>query len=137
MCGRSYKPRFLFTWPSGRCSVMGPDQLSGVMEQVQRASAKSKGVAIKEEELQADVGRFRESVQRDSRAYATSAVGLDDGVIDPRLVDALTSLLDFKQACYYILMMYRDTRNVLGMCLEIVSIPGVQGTETHRGIARL
>jgi len=86
MCGRSYKPRFLFTWPTGRCSVMGPDQLSGVMEQVQRASAKSKGVTIKEEELQADVGRFRDSVQRDSRAYATSAVGLDDGVIDPRSV---------------------------------------------------
>lgn len=132
MCGRSYKPRFLFTWPTGRCSVMGPDQLSGVMEQVQRASAKSKGVMIKEEELQADVGRFRDSVQRDSRAYATSAVGLDDGVIDPRYVEHIL--------CNTVCILttpQRDTRDVLGMCLEIVSLPGVHGTETHRGIARL
>ncbi|KAI5465061.1 carboxyl transferase domain-containing protein [Mariannaea sp. PMI_226] len=37
MCGRAYKPRFIFTWPIGKCSVMGPDQLAGVMEQIQTA----------------------------------------------------------------------------------------------------
>ncbi len=30
MCGRAYKPRFLFSWPNSKCSVMGPDQLTGV-----------------------------------------------------------------------------------------------------------
>lgn len=39
MCGRSYDPRFLFTWPIGRCSVMGPDQLSGVMGTIAREAA--------------------------------------------------------------------------------------------------
>jgi acetyl-CoA carboxylase carboxyltransferase component len=34
MCGRAYEPRFLFSWPVSRCSVMGPDQLTGVMTQV-------------------------------------------------------------------------------------------------------
>ena len=24
MCGRAYSPRFIFTWPSSRISVMGP-----------------------------------------------------------------------------------------------------------------
>lgn len=62
---------------------MGPDQLSGVMEQVQRASAKSKGESVSEEDIKRNVGRFREGVQRDSRAYRTSGVGLDDGVIHP------------------------------------------------------
>jgi len=32
MCGRSYHPRFLFSWPNSRCSVMGPQQLGGVLD---------------------------------------------------------------------------------------------------------
>jgi acetyl-CoA carboxylase carboxyltransferase component len=114
MCGRAYKPRFLFTWPTGRCSVMGPDQLSGVMETVQANSARSKGVTLRPEEVKASVQSFRDSVQRDSESYRTSAALLDDGIIDPR-----------------------DTRDVLGMCLEVVRIPGVQGTESHRILARM
>ena len=114
MCGRSYRPRFLFTWPTGRCSVMGPDQLAGVMEQVQVASAESKGLTLEPERLKADVQRFRDEVQRDSECYRTSSLSLDDGVIDPR-----------------------DTRDVLGMCLEVVRLPGIKGTTTHQGVARL
>ncbi len=93
---------------------MGPDQLSGVMETIQRASAKSQGRNIVEKDIKASTQSFRESVLRDSECYKTSAVGLDDGIIDPR-----------------------DTRDVLGMCLEVVRIPGVQGTETHQILARM
>ena len=114
MCGRAYKPRFIFTWPTGRCSVMGPDQLSGVMERVQEASAKSKGQTISREKLQAQVQEFRESAQRDSECYSTSSMLIDDGIIDPR-----------------------DTRDVLGMCLEVVTLQGVKGTETHKLLARI
>jgi acetyl-CoA carboxylase carboxyltransferase component len=39
MCGRSYDPRFMFSWPISRCSVMGPDQLSGVMGTIAREAA--------------------------------------------------------------------------------------------------
>ncbi|KAJ5892130.1 ClpP/crotonase [Penicillium subrubescens] len=114
MCGRSYKPRFLFTWPTGRCSVMGPDQLSGVMEQVQIASAKSKGQILSPEKLQKQVKGFRDRVERDAECYSTSSMLIDDGIIDPR-----------------------DTRDVLGMCLETVTLQGVKGTETHNLLARI
>lgn len=114
MCGRAYKPRFLFTWPTGRCSVMGPDQLSGVMENVQQASAKSKGVTLSPEKLKAQVHEFRERVQRDAECYSTSSALIDDGIIDPR-----------------------DTRDVLGMCLEVVMLQGVKGAEAHNLLARI
>ncbi|KAH8691355.1 carboxyl transferase [Talaromyces proteolyticus] len=114
MCGRSYRPRFLFTWPTGRCSVMGPDQLAGVMSTVKLNSAKAKGVALTEEDIKADTQKFRDEVQRDSESYRTSAAVLDDGVIDPR-----------------------DTRDVLGMCLDVVTLDGVQGAEGHRALARI
>ena len=57
---------------------------------------------------------FRESVIHDSRAYFTSANLLDDGIIDPR-----------------------DTRDVLGMCLEIVFNETVKGNEGFRGVSRM
>lgn len=114
MCGRACKPRFLFTWPTGRCSVMGADQLSGVMEQVEANSARSKGITLDPREASARVSQFRDSVIRDSSCYRTSGVVLDDGVIDPR-----------------------DTRDVLGLCLEIVQIPAVEGSKGHRALARM
>ncbi|KAH7072482.1 carboxyl transferase [Paraphoma chrysanthemicola] len=114
MCGRSFKPRFLFTWPIGRCSVMGPDQLAGVMRQVQKGSAESQGRDVNEADLDASTKKFRDEVERDSESYATSAVLHDDGIIDPR-----------------------DTREVLGLCLEVVRVPGVEGEPGHRTLARI
>src|SRR5271169_4507127 len=54
MCGPAYKPRLLFTWPTGRCSVM---------ETVQANSAMAKGVLLKPEEVKKSVQSFRERVQ--------------------------------------------------------------------------
>ena len=93
---------------------MGPDQLAGVMDQVQRASAKTQGLDLDEAELNKTTSKFRDEVERDSESYSTSAVLIDDGIIDPR-----------------------DTRDVLGMCLEVVSVPKVEGADAHRTLARL
>jgi len=111
MCGRAYQPRFLFSWPSGRCSVMGPDQLVGVMESIgggKNGTNGSVGKARKSSE------ELRQDVLRDGSCYCTSAVLLDDGVIDPR-----------------------DTRDVLGVCLDITACSGSQGAQSHRGLARM
>jgi acetyl-CoA carboxylase carboxyltransferase component len=93
---------------------MGPDQLAGVMEQVQTNSAKAKGLTIDTEAIKKNVQTFRQGVQRDSECYRTSAALLDDGIIDPR-----------------------DTRDVLAMCLEVVHVSEFQGTESHGMLARL
>lgn len=113
MCGRAYRPRFLFSWPTGRCSVMGPDQLAGVMNSIRTKSAEAKGIKLQQSEVEG-INKLRDEVQRDSDCYRTSAALLDDGIIDPR-----------------------DTREVLGMCLEVVKIPGVQGKDVHRALARI
>ena len=36
MCGRAYAPRFLFTWPNARISVMGGEQAASVLARVRR-----------------------------------------------------------------------------------------------------
>ena len=40
MCGRAYDPRFLFTWPNARISVMGGEQAASVLATVHRDAAK-------------------------------------------------------------------------------------------------
>ncbi|TVY17575.1 putative mitochondrial methylcrotonoyl-CoA carboxylase beta chain [Lachnellula arida] len=114
MCGRAYAPRFLFSWPTSKCSVMGPEQLGGVMETIERGAAARAGRTVDESELGAKVGRFSEQVRKDSESLQTSAHLLDDGVIDPR-----------------------DTRDVLGMCLEVVKLDTIEGNAGFRGLARI
>ncbi|KAI3548004.1 3-hydroxymethyl-3-methylglutaryl-CoA lyase [Colletotrichum abscissum] len=82
MCGRSYCPRFLFTWPTGRCSVMGPDQLAGVVETIRTKS--NGGSKLSPEQIKAQAAQLREDAYRDSTSYATSSMLIDDGIIDPR-----------------------------------------------------
>ncbi len=36
MCGRAYDPRFLWSWPNSRISVMGGEQAANVLAQVNR-----------------------------------------------------------------------------------------------------
>jgi 3-methylcrotonyl-CoA carboxylase beta subunit len=43
MCGRSYSPRFLFTWPNARISVMGGPQAAGVLATVRRDNIEVEG----------------------------------------------------------------------------------------------
>ncbi|MDB5481669.1 MAG: propionyl-CoA carboxylase subunit beta, partial [Caulobacteraceae bacterium] len=40
MCGRAYSPRFLFTWPNSRISVMGGEQAASVLATVHRDADK-------------------------------------------------------------------------------------------------
>jgi acetyl-CoA carboxylase carboxyltransferase component len=49
MCGRAYDPRFLFSWPSAKSAVMGPQQLAGVLSIVARNAAQARGQAYDEE----------------------------------------------------------------------------------------
>jgi acetyl-CoA carboxylase carboxyltransferase component len=105
MCGRAYEPRFLFTWPNHRIAVMGPRQLSGVMDIIKRAAAAKRGLVIDEAQQAAQTRAMEEQVDRESDCYFATARLWDDGIIDPR-----------------------HTRTVLAICLSAVYNRSVQGT---------
>lgn len=113
MAGRAYNPRFVFTWPSHKIAVMGPEQLAGVLDIVARASAASKGEEFDE---QAAVGRkaaVEEQIKEESSPYYSTARVRDDGIIDPR-----------------------DTRTILGIALSAIHSGEVKGTRQF-GIFRM
>lgn len=83
MAGRAYDPRFLFTWPNSRISVMGGEQAAGVLAQVKRAQLERKG----EQWSDADEKSFKQPIidtyDHQGHPYYASARLWDDGVIDP------------------------------------------------------
>jgi len=106
MNGRSYHPRFLFAYPNSKIGVMGSEQMAGVMEIIQRASAKATGKEY--DEKQAEMLKMMlisEAEKKASAWYSTSELW-DDGVIDPR-----------------------ETRNYLGMSLAVVYNQPIKGAD--------
>ena len=84
MCGRAYSPRFLWTWPNSRISVMGGDQAAAVLASVRREAAERRG----QEWSAAAEDDFKQSISTQfdlqSRPLYASARLWDDGIIDPR-----------------------------------------------------
>ncbi|ANK83106.1 MAG: methylcrotonoyl-CoA carboxylase [Rhizobiales bacterium NRL2] len=112
MCGRAFDPRFLFSWPNHRISVMGEEQAAKTLAEIKIAQLKRLG----EDPDQKEIDEIFESVARDYRQQAsawwsTSEIW-DDGMIDPR-----------------------DTRNALGLAIQ-ASLNAPFGTDGY-GVLRL
>jgi acetyl-CoA carboxylase carboxyltransferase component len=113
MCGRAYDPRFLFSWPSAKSAVMGPQQLAGVLSIVARAAAEAKG-EVYDEEADAGLRAYVEGqVEAESLPFFLSGRLYDDGVIDPR-----------------------ESRTVLGICLSVIDNAPIEGTDRF-GVFRM
>jgi 3-methylcrotonyl-CoA carboxylase beta subunit len=93
MCGRAYDPRFLWTWPNSRISVMGGEQAAQVLAQVRGDGMAAKGQSWTEEERKAFMDPIRAQYETQGHPYYATARLWDDGVIDPadsRMVLALS-----------------------------------------------
>jgi len=84
MCGRSYDPRLLFTWPNSRISVMGAEQASGVLAIVQEDAVRRRGIEPDKEQIDQMKFMVKYKFEQESDAYYATARIWDDGIIDPR-----------------------------------------------------
>ncbi len=106
MCGRAYDPRFLWTWPNARISVMGGEQAASVLATVRRDGIEARGDAWSAEDEESFKDPIRRQYEQQGSPYYSTARLWDDGIIDPA-----------------------DTRRVVGMGLaaaahELVPAPG-------------
>jgi acetyl-CoA carboxylase carboxyltransferase component len=76
MAGRAYQPRFLWSWPNARISVMGGQQAARVLSTV-------RGGFSDEDERDAFEAPILETYEREGSPYFATARLWDDGVIDP------------------------------------------------------
>jgi 3-methylcrotonyl-CoA carboxylase beta subunit len=78
MCGRAYQPRFLFSWPNSRISVMGGEQAASVLATVHRDAE-----TWTPEEAEAFKAPIRQKYEDEGNPYYATARMWDDGIIDP------------------------------------------------------
>ncbi len=83
MCGRAYSPRFLWTWPNSRISVMGGEQAAGVLATVRRDSIERKGGTWSAEEEAAFKAPTLAMFDEQSHPLYASARLWDDGIVPP------------------------------------------------------
>ena len=113
MSGKAFNNRFTFLWPTAKIAVMGPEQMAGVMSIVRKAKSLRDGQKFDEkadENLKIMVTDYLEKL---SLGLGASSMVSDDGIIDPR-----------------------DTRDIIGFCLSIVSNETIKGADEY-GVFRL
>ncbi len=114
MCGRGFDPRFIFSWPNSRTSVMGGAQAGKVLRIVTEAKMRAAG-AVDAAKLDALESGTAQMLEAQTTALMSSARLEDDGIIDPR-----------------------DTRDVLAMVLNICREAEVRTLQGNTfGVARL
>lgn len=92
MCGRAYSPRFLWSWPNSRISVMGGEQAASVLATVRRDGIEAKGGAWSAEEEDAFKQPIRDQFEMQGSPYYASARLWDDGIVDPAQTRRLLGL---------------------------------------------
>jgi 3-methylcrotonyl-CoA carboxylase beta subunit len=112
MCGRAFNPRFLWTWPNARISVMGGEQAASVLATVRRDGIEAKGATWSKEDEESFKSPIREQYEKQGHPYYATARLWDDGVIDPA-----------------------DTRRVLGLGLAAALNAPIE--ETRFGVFRM
>ncbi len=112
MCGRAYGPRFLWTWPNARISVMGGAIAASVLTTVKREGLRERGEAWPEQSEREYSEHIRRQYETQGHPYYATARLWDDGVIDPA-----------------------ETREVLG--LGLAAVAGVPVKRTRFGVFRM
>ena len=112
MAGRAYSPRFLWTWPNSRISVMGGEQAAGVLATVRRDGLERKGESWSAEEEAAFKQPTIDMFEEQAHPLFASARLWDDGIIDPR-----------------------KTRDVMGLSLSIALNAPIK--DTRFGVFRM
>ncbi|MDH3231419.1 MAG: methylcrotonoyl-CoA carboxylase [Alphaproteobacteria bacterium] len=83
MCGRAYRPRFLFMWPNARISVMGGEQAASVLAEVRRDNIEAGGKTWSKKAEAEFKAPILEQYEREGHPYYATARLWDDGIIDP------------------------------------------------------
>lgn len=112
MCGRAYSPRFMWSWPNARISVMGGEQAANVLAQITRDKHKAKGMSWDSDEEALFKSQLHAQYEHQGNPYYASARLWDDGVIQPA-----------------------DTRSVLGLSLSAALNAPIE--KTDYGIFRM
>jgi acetyl-CoA carboxylase carboxyltransferase component len=83
MCGKAYDPRLIVAWPSAKIAVMGGEQASKVILQIQEAALSAKGESHTDEEKAKILQDIKDKYEKTTTAYYAASRLWVDAIIDP------------------------------------------------------
>ena len=83
MCGRAYNPKFLWTWPSSKISVMGGEQAANVLTELKKSKTNKKNALWNTNLEKPYRKKIIDQFEKQSNPLYASARLWDDGIIDP------------------------------------------------------
>jgi acetyl-CoA carboxylase carboxyltransferase component len=83
LCGKAFDPSFLFAWPGARYAVMGANQASRTMLDVQLGVLKREGKTVDQGELETMADELRARYEHETDIRYAAARGWVDAIIDP------------------------------------------------------
>jgi 3-methylcrotonyl-CoA carboxylase beta subunit len=83
MCGRAFSPRFLFSWPNSRISVMGGEQAANVLSQVKIEQLLAQGKKLSDADIASIQKPILDQYEREGSPYFATARLWDDGILVP------------------------------------------------------
>ncbi|MFO0830297.1 MAG: carboxyl transferase domain-containing protein [Phycisphaerales bacterium] len=83
MCGRAFDQFLSFAWPSAKCAVMGANQATGVLTQIEEASRKRKGEAIDAAAHEKIYGAIHAAYTEQADIRHAASRGWLDRIIEP------------------------------------------------------
>lgn len=83
MCSRAFSPRFLWTWPNARISMMTGDEAVTVLSTAKRKEMEGAETVWTDEEETEFQASIQEKHERESHPLHASARLWNDGIIDP------------------------------------------------------
>jgi acetyl-CoA carboxylase carboxyltransferase component len=83
MCGRAFDQFIAFAWPSAKCAVMGANQATGVLTQIEEASRKRKGETIDADAHAKIYGAIHAAYAEQAAITHAAARGWVDRMIEP------------------------------------------------------
>jgi 3-methylcrotonyl-CoA carboxylase beta subunit len=84
MCGRTFDPTLLFSWPNSRIAVMGAEQAAGVLAIVQEDAARARGREPDTAQIEMMRAMVTQKFEEEASPYYATARLWDDGILDPR-----------------------------------------------------
>ena len=83
MCGKAFDPRLIVAWPSAEIAVMGGEQASKVLLQIQTSAAKASGTSLNPETEQGLLKEIQAKYKAQTHPQYAAARLWVDGIIDP------------------------------------------------------
>ena len=83
MCGKAFDPRLIVAWPTARLAVMGGEQASKVLAQIESSKTKNSKEKLNQEKYDKLLNKISQKYDKQTSPYYAASRLWIDAIVDP------------------------------------------------------